>query len=539
MWIVAIAVLALAAFGMPAQASTGSLAPTWITEGDHAGALYGETAASAGDVNGDGFDDVIVGASYYFQYVLGYPGNGRGRAYVFHGTTSGPSTTPAWSAEGTVDNQGFGFAVASAGDVNGDGYSDVIVGRNYGSGGGQAWVYYGAAGGLPATASWTQTGPGGYGTLVTGAGDVNGDGYDDVVVGNNQGSGPESYVYHGSAGGLSPSPALVTWMGNSAVAGAGDVNGDGYDDVITGHVSTPSYTGHARLWLGSQAGLSTANTIYVTYNSPGGRYGTSVAGAGDVNGDGYDDVLVGAPTHDSQSTNLVDVGQVFLFYGSAVPDGFPEWGFEGDLTSCQVGNSVAGADVNGDGYGDILVGASQYDYASATQGRAYLFFGSPIGPTATPFWTATGQQAYARFGKLVAGAGDVNGDGGDDVIVGADWMHNPDNYEGRAYLFTTSIVGVPTPPRVTGLALAPPFPNPSRGVTEFRYQLPAAGHARLAVYDVTGRSVAILADQVEDAGPHTARWETLGGGKRIPPGVYVARLEFAGRSETRRIAVTR
>jgi hypothetical protein len=135
----------------------------------------------------------------------------------------------------------------------------------------------------------------------------------------------------------------------------------------------------------------------------------------------------------------------------------------------------------------------------------------------------------------------VNGDGGADIVVGADQFHNPEDFEGRAYVYQTALVGVPGPgPAIPALSLAPPSPNPSPRGFELRYALPAEGRVRLTVHDVTGRSVAVLSDGAETAGPHVVHWDGGGhGAARMPSGVYVARLEFAGRIEQRKMVLTR
>ncbi len=177
----------------------------WSDQGETASDFFGVSVASAGDVNGDGYADVIVGA-----YFNDDGGNAAGEAYVYHGSASGLSATPDWSDQGEASGDYFGRSVASAGDVNGDGYADVIVGANEnddgGSLAGEAYVYHGSASGLSSTPDWSDQGEASgdyFGRFASSAGDVNGDGYADVIVGayaNDDGGdwAGEAYVYSGS-----------------------------------------------------------------------------------------------------------------------------------------------------------------------------------------------------------------------------------------------------------------------------------------------------------------------------------------------------
>lgn len=535
-----VAVLAALAFGTFASVAGASLTPSWITEGNRAAALYGRSVASAGDVNGDGYADVIVGAPFYQNPV------GQGRVFVYHGSASGLSSTPAWTASGTTTiPQGFGHSVAGAGDVNGDGYADVIIGRAYGEENGQVWVYHGSAAGLGAAAAWTAVGPKGFGAIVSGAGDVNGDGYADVVVGKDGatiGVVHGASVYHGSAGGLPPAPNQELTDGFiRRVAGAGDVNGDGFDDLVVG-LSNPSTFYGAGIHLGSASGLSPTRNWYFAGGTANTDYGTTVAGVGDVNLDGFDDVLVGAPlAANGQPTE----GRAYLYYGSGgAPDINPDWIAESNQAGARFGTVVAGAgDVNGDGYADLLIGSPGHDNGQFDEGGVSVYLGSALGPSLTPEWSAESDQADSKFGTSAAGAGDVDLDGRADIIVGAFQFHNPEDFEGRAYVYQdpTALVDVPRPgpEAMTPLAFAPPTPNPSPRGFELRFVLPAEGHVRLTVHDIAGRTVAVLCDGVESAGPHVVLWDGGGRVEQMPSGVYVARLEFAGRVEQRKMVRAR
>ena len=141
------------------------------------------------------------------------------------------------------------------------------------------------------------------------------------------------------------------------------------------------------------------------------EFGSRAAPAGNVNGDGYDDVIVSAPNYDH---GQIDEGMVYLYYGSAsCLSATPGWTAEGDASTYRLGISAAGAgDVNGDGYDDLIVGVSNYTNGEDDEGGAFVYYGSATGPSATPDWIAESNQSICGFGARVASAGDVNGDMG-------------------------------------------------------------------------------------------------------------------------------
>jgi hypothetical protein len=297
-----------------------------------------------GNVNCDDYDDVFVGSTYYDS-----PTQDEGKIWVYHGSASGPSTTADWTAESNAASSYFAIhadSVGSAGDVNGDDCDDVIVGA----------AHY--------------TDP----SLHEGA----------------------IFVWHGSPSGLGDpgTPGNADWMAQSnnygfafgmAAGSAGDVNGDGYDDVIAGshlynHGGGPNGKGAAFVWYGSAAptGLGpTGNLTNADWTKVGepqeyGAFGYSLSAAGDVNGDGYDDVLVGAYLFDAGQT---DEGRAYLFLG-AEGDLRTDiaWTGESNEQEAWFAYSLSPAgDVNGDGYDDALFGA--YFYGSSDEGRAYLYHG--------------------------------------------------------------------------------------------------------------------------------------------------------------------
>ncbi len=446
-----------AAFVYLGSASGLSAAPNWTAEGNQAGSYLGTSVSTAGDVNGDGYSDVVVGVPGWSNGQTG-----EGAAFLYYGSAAGLSVTANWSAESGQADANFGYSVSTAGDVNGDGYSDVIIGALAFDAGltnaGAAFVYYGSAAGLPAFASWSALGgqaAAEFGFSVATAGDVNGDGYSDIIVGaplydgllTDQG---RAYVYYGSATGPSGTEDRILEISQSgayfgyAVSTAGDVNGDGYADVIVGapfYGNGQNWEGASFVFYGSALGLSSQVNWSAESDQASAYFGRAVSAAGDVNGDGYGDIIIGAPYFDNGQT---DEGRAFVYYGSAsTPSAAINWNVEGDGAGANLGYSVSAAgDVNGDGFADVIVGAPYYDHGKQLQGAAFVYHGSASGLSATADWQAEGGMVDAELGYSVAAAGDVNGDGYGDVIIGAPHYTDGESYEGAAFVYYGSPTGL-------------------------------------------------------------------------------------------------
>ncbi len=435
--------------------------PSWTVTGAHDGSVFGAAVAGAGDVDDDGFSDVLVGSPSE---------NGVGAAYAYYGSADVPDVDSWTMTTGQTDG-GIGLNVARAGDVDGDGFADVIIGGAAFDDGelgeGRAYLFRGNANGLEPTPSWTVDGDqvdAFLGYDIAGAGDVNGDGFGDLIVGAfgyEDGEADEGfvYVYHGSPSGPSLTPDWFAEGGqmNAAfgvsVSGAGDVNADGYADVVIGaylHDGADVDDGRVVVYHGSATGLESTPAVVIDGGQADGRLGIAVSTAGDVNADGYADVIAGAYYQDGGHS---DEGIVYLYLGG--PGGVsdvPAWTAEGDQTEAWFGRELAAAgDVNGDGYADVIVGTYKYNAGNTDEGRAYVYHGGPSGLDAAPAWSVESDQTLGYMGIAVSGAGDLNGDGFADVVVGASLFDDVVADGGRVFAFLGS------PSGLTGTAATAPW----------------------------------------------------------------------------------
>jgi hypothetical protein len=512
------------AYVFPGSSPGLAATPSWSVESDQRDAFFGIAVDAAADVNGDGFGDVIVGS-----YLYDNGQSDEGRAFVYLGAPAGPAVSPAWSADGNQVSANFGISLASAGDVNGDGFADALIGAAYFDNGqtneGRVFVYLGSPTGLPAAPSWTaesDQAESRFGYSVAGAGDVNGDGYSDVIVGaylfdNGQTNEGRAFVYLGSSSGLAAAPAWTAEPNQasaqfgSSVAGAGDVNGDGYADVVIGAVgfdNGQSDEGAAYVYLGSATGLGATFAWRVEGNQAGDSFGAPVAGAGDVNGDGFSDVLVGAWQYDNGQT---DEGRAYLYLGSLSGlSPTPAWNAESDQADAIFGFPLTNAgDVNGDGYSDVLVGATGWDNGETDEGRVYLYLGSAAGLALAPAWTFESNQVSASLGYVRAPAGDVNGDGYCDLLIGDPYWDNASGDAGRVALYLGSSSG--------------PGPTPA-WTFEGSQQGAFVGYAAAGAGDVNGDGFADLlvgaygldADQMDEGRAYIFYGNASAGVTRIP-----------------------
>lgn len=409
--------------------------PDVIFTGEVAGDQFSYSLSSAGDVNGDGYNDILISSPQNDQTFTN-----AGKVYLYYGGSTVNNVPDKVFLGENADDQ-FGISVCIIGDYNGDGFDDLIIGApnndDAGNNAGAAFVYYGGSdmNTISDQIIYSGNDDDRLGSAVSDAGDFNGDGYSDFVVGipRADNAGFNSGLVLLYLGGANPSVYFATSFSGVQsseyfgliISNAGDFNCDGFSDIIIGspsNYSIGSNVGRINIYFGSSVVNNTAD--FISYGESFSEYlGLGITSSADFNGDGNVELIAGAYGYSGMD------GRVYLFKQKMTGNDIPDEYFLGNSTLELFGADVSlEGDLNGDGFNDVVISSPGY---LSNRGRVSIFYGGALLDN-DPDVVIYGENEGDHFGNSISTNGDINGDGFDDLLVGARMFNGA---RGKAYIY--------------------------------------------------------------------------------------------------------
>jgi len=401
-----------------------------IPEGPANGSSFGRSLALTGDINGDGLCDLALASELACDTASGKV---TGKVYIYFGQSGLLSLgdLPDIILDGEENDDWFGYSV-SGGDFNADGFSDIAILAEKAD---KAYVYFGgdpmdSLPDLTTTAAYGES----YRYKFLFLGDINGDTYDDLALPGSISGDDYVFLFYGGPGAdLVPDDTL--WGYGYKLGVGGDINGDDIDDFLIGDSYAAEDSGRVYIFFGGDPFVpEAADTLTGTY--PDADFGWNCAILGDLNNDGFDDIGAIA----SGTTSWI-WKQCWMYWGSDMGE-YEYAGMVEDDVRQLYGTAILGAgDVNFDGYDDFIVGAPGANIVDHSPGHVHIYYGGETAPDASDIFLV-GETGNDQYGLCIAAGGDLNNDSYDDLAIGAFKSHYAGYFSGKVYIHSGKLLSI-------------------------------------------------------------------------------------------------